>query len=160
MRCVFFSVLDFESNTAESNTAQPNIWVKSFWLLWQAPATVLSSAATHLCITCTRSCRAFWIRCWWRMWHGWSRPLLPHPRCIIEGDRVCCGAFQPFPLYRCAPPPLQARRHMCPLWNGNPAPLKKRQPGADHDRTYANVDTAKYHTRRGGKKSLRGKQIG
>lgn len=39
-------------------------------------------------------------------------------------------------------------------------PIKKRQPGADHGRTYANVDTAKYHTRRGGKKSLRGKQIG
>lgn len=39
-------------------------------------------------------------------------------------------------------------------------PIKKRQPGADHGRTYANVDTVKYHTRRGGKISLRGKQIG
>lgn len=32
-------------------------------------------------------------------------------------------------------------------------PIKNRQPEADHSRTYANVDTEKYHIRRGKKKS-------
>lgn len=36
---------------------------------------------------------------------GWSRPLLLHPRCIIEDDSARCGASHPFPLYRSAPPP-------------------------------------------------------
>lgn len=30
-------------------------------------------------------------------------------------------------------------------------PIKNRQPEADHCSTYANVDTGKYHTRRGGR---------
>lgn len=59
----------------------------------------------------------------------------------------------PLPLLDIPPPHVSSVK-----WKS--CPIKKRQPGADHGRTYANVDTAKYHTRREGKKSLRGKQIG
>lgn len=63
---------------------------------------------------------------------------------------LCTAAL---PLLYSSPPHVSSVK-----WKSGP--IKKRQPGADHGRTYANVDTAKYHTRRGGKKSLRGKQIG
>lgn len=84
---------------------------------FDCPDKLCDSPVRHLRSLRYASCRAFWVRCWWRIWHlpktwprlqqGWSWPLLLHPRCIIEGDRVGCGASQPFPLYRCAPPPLR-----------------------------------------------------
>lgn len=74
------------------------------------------------------------------------------PLCIIKGDRtrcrvlchsLCTPSFHPPPLPSLSPPHVSSVKWKC-------RPIKNRQPGADHCRTYANVDTGKYHTRRGG----------
>lgn len=79
---------------------------------------------------------------------------------------LCTAPFLPLP-----PPPPHTHSHTTPpalldippphvssvKWKCRP--IKNRQPEADHCCTYANVDTGKYHTRRGRgeKKSKRGK---
>lgn len=134
-----------------------------------SPLRPCDSPVPHLCPLRYASCRAFWIGCWWRIWflpktcdpvYSWDEAgrFSSTLAALLRATGLANVSTIPFVPLRS--PSSTSRCHMCPLWNGNPAPLKKRQPGADQGHTYANVDTTKYRTRRGGKKSLRGKQIG
>lgn len=186
MRCVFFSSPCWRLNVRlagsdscsawkMASSTQPNIWVKSFRVPRQAlrycPLQPCASPAPHLHSPPVR------LLLMENLTNNVTPPPLPPPppAPLTAGMKL---AASPPPLlhywgrqgspWRISAIPFvplrstssTSRHHMCPLWNGNLSPLKKRQPGADCGRSYANVDTAKYHTRRGGKKSLRGKQIG
>lgn len=161
---------------------QPNIWVVSFHAPLTRSPTVTAAPPSPSSLRLSRAPRWPWPRLLSGVWDSLAKrarirrrdTATPNP-CLAFRDEV--GRFPstlaallrttglaeehlthslctaPLPLLDIPPPHVSSVK-----WKS--CPIKKRQPGADHGRTYANVDTAKYHTRREGKKSLRGKQIG
>lgn len=149
-----------------ATSTQPNIWVKSFWLLRQAPrycplrpcALSGTSPVERFGFTVDGESDTYRKRdpVYSRDEVGrFSSTLAALLRVTgFTAERLKHSLYtSALPLLDIPPPHVSSVK-----WKS--CPIKKRQPGADHGRTYANVDTVKYHTRRGGKISLRGKQIG
>lgn len=178
-------------------STQSSNWVKSFWHLWQVPATravPLSPQALQLTYVSPVLPVGLWEDCrdlvdspvfqiWQPHAHGQEMRL-----CLIIrlcGNRTAYNLRLPFrdeddcsfpilaallrvtglvaeclyhSLCTVPPYPLPPRAlldipppHVSSVkWKCRP--IKNRQPEADHCCTYANVDTGKYHTRRGRKK--------